>query len=440
MHKLLYFTILITSIVLTIRPATAQVTQPVLATPLAAPAPTDTLRLTLVEAEQRFLNTNFELLAQKFNITAAQAQEVQARLFDNPEISIERNVYNPYNHRFFETNEDRKQWVATYEQLILLGGKRRKNVELQRLSTEIEGHNFNDLVRTLQYELRRNFVKLYYDQQTLAVYQRQREALQRTLTIYQAQLNQGNVALKEVVRLKSALFSLESERKELVNDISEYQATLNLLLGSRPPRTIRPVLTANPAALRLTALPLAQALEVARESRPDLRAAEAINRQEQQNLRVQKALVVPDLRVGGLYDYNGAVGKNYTGLTVGMPLPLFNRNQGNIKTAEAQIRASEQNLNQQATAVETEVAEAYAQAAEAERLAASFPTEYFADFNQLLEGVLTSYQRRTIGTLEFLDFLESYKDNMVQLNDARADQFNAFENLNQRLGKRVFTW
>ncbi|WP_324670710.1 TolC family protein [Hymenobacter sp. GOD-10R] len=421
--------------------AVAQTTQPSLTTPIAAPLPTDTLRLTLAEAEQQFLNTNFQLLAQKFNITAAQAQEVQARLFANPEVSVERNAYNPYNHRLFETVEDRKQWVASYQQLLLLGGKRRKNVEYQRIGTEIEGHNFNDLVRTLHYELRSNFVKLYYDQQTLGVYQRQREALQRTLTIYQAQLEKGNVSLKEVVRLKAALFSLESERKELVNDISEYQATLNLLLGNRPPRTLQPSLpTAAASNLRLESFPLAQALEIARESRPDLRAAEAINRQEQQNLRVQKALAVPDLTVGGLYDFNGSVGKNYTGLTVGVPLPLFNRNQGNIKLAEAQIKASEQALNQQATQVETEVAEAYAKAAEAERLASSFPNAYFTDFNKLFDGVLISYQRKAISTLEFLDFLESYKDNMVQLNDARAEQLNAFENLNQNLGRRVFAW
>ncbi|TGD83092.1 TolC family protein [Hymenobacter wooponensis] len=441
MLRYLFFNLLFLALLAAPGPTRAKVAPPALVTPVGVAQPTDTLRLTLAEAEQRFLATNFELLAQKFNITAAQAQEVQARLFDNPEISVERNAYNPYNHRFFETNEDRKQWVATYQQLILLGGKRRKNVEYQRIGTEIEGHNFNDLVRTLQYELRSNFVKLHYDLQTLGVYQRQREALQRTLTVYQAQLERGNVALKEVVRLKAALFSLESERKELVNDISEYQATLNLLLGSRPPRPIQPVLTVNPVTtLRLEALPLAQALEIARESRPDLRAAEATARQEQQNLLVQKSLAVPDLTVGGIYDFNGAVGKNYTGITVGMPLPLFNRNQGNIKSAEAQIRASEQVLNQRATEVETEVAEAYAKAAEAERLATSFPSEYFTDFNKLLEGVLTSYQRKAIGTLEFLDFLESYKDNMVQLNDARADQLNAFESLNQRLGRRVFTW
>lgn len=438
MPKYLYYSLLFCLTLFALPPVRAQ---SALLTPVAAPLPTDTLRLTLNEAEQRFLNTNFALLAQRFNITAQQAQEVQAQLFDNPEISVERNAYNPYNHRFFETNEDRKQWVATYQQLILLGGKRRKNVEYQRIGTEIEGHNFNDLVRTLQYELRSNFVRLYYDQQTLGVYQRQREALQRTLTIYQAQLDRGNVALKEVVRLKAALFSLESERKELTNDISEYQATLNLLLGNRPPRILLPVLPANPATtLRLERLPLAQALEIARANRPDLRAAEATTRQEQQNLRVQKALAVPDLTIGGIYDFNGAVGKNYTGLTVGVPLPLFNRNQGNIRSAEAQIQASEQALNQQATEVETEVAEAYAKAAEAERLAASFPPAYFTDFDQLLEGVLTSYQRKAIGTLEFLDFLESYKDNMVQLNDARAEQLNAFENLNQRLGQRVFTW
>ncbi|SFQ53701.1 TolC family protein [Hymenobacter arizonensis] len=438
MQKYLIFNLISVGFLLLGQPVSAQTT---LATPITSPLPTDTLRLTLAEAEQRFLSTNYALLAQKFNVSAAQAQELQASLFDNPEISVERNAYNPYRGRFFESNEERKQWVATYQQLLLLGGKRRKNVEYQRLGTEIEGHNFNDLVRTLQYELRTGFVRLYYRQQTLGVYQQQREALQRTLTIYQAQLNRGNVALKEVVRLKAALFSLESERKELVNEISELQASLNLLLGNRPPRVLLPVLPANPATgLRLAALPLAQALEVARSSRPDLRAAETTTRQEQQNLLVQKALAVPDLTVGGLYDYNGAVGKNYTGITVGMPLPLFNRNQGNIRSAQAQIQASEQALNQQATAVETEVAEAYAKAAEAERLATSFPTDYFTDFDKLLDGVLTSYQRKAIGTLEFLDFLESYKDNMVQLNEARADQLNSFENLNQQLGRRVFAW
>jgi cobalt-zinc-cadmium efflux system outer membrane protein len=438
MHKYLIFRLLAVYLFLTEQPAQAQTT---LAASVTAPLPTDTLRLTLADAEQHFLSTNFELLAQKFNVTAAQAQELQASLFTNPEVSIERNVYNPARHRFFESNEERKQWVATYQQLLLLSDKRRKNVEYQRLGTEIEGHNFNDLVRTLQYELRTSFVQLYYDQQTLGVYQQQRQALQRTLTIYQAQLSRGNVALKEVVRLKAALFSLESERKELVNRISEQQANLNLLLGNRPPRFLVPVLPGSAGAnLRLAALPLDEALEVARASRPDLRAAEATTRQQQQNLRVQKALAVPDLTVGGVYDYNGAVGKNYTGLTLGVPLPLFNRNQGNIRSAQAQIQASEQALGQQATAVETEVTEAYAKAAEAERLATNFPTEYFTDFDKLLEGVLTSYQRKAIGTLEFLDFLESYKDNMVELNSARAEQLNAFENLNQQLGKRVFIW
>ena len=438
MPKYLYFSLLIFVLVGAGQPVRAQA---VLPTPLNASAPTDTLRLTLAEAEQRFLGTNFALLSQQFNITAAQAQEVQAGLFDNPEVSLERNAYNPNNSRVFESNEERRQWVITYQQLLLLGGKRRKAVALQRLGTEIERHTFQDLVRTLQYELRTTFARLYYDQQTLGVYQRQRQALARTLTLYQAQLDRGNVALKEVVRLKAALFELESERTALENQISEHQATLNLLLGSRPPRTVVPVLGGNPAAdLRLTDLPLAEALEIARASRPDLRAAEAATRQNQQNLRLQQALAVPDLTVGGLYDYNGAVGKHYTGLTVGMPLPLFNHNQGNIKSAKAQIQASEQALNQQATAVETEVAEAYAKAAAAERLASSFPADYFADFDQLLTGVLTSYQRKALSTLEFLDFLESYKDNRRQLNDARADQLAAFENLNQQLGRRVFSW
>ncbi len=406
-----------------------------------APVLADTLALTLPEAEATFLTTNFALLAQRFNVPAAQAEVLQARLFDNPEISLERNVYNPNNGRFFEHNEDRFQVVAGVEQLIRLGGKRRRSIDYARTGVAIAELEFADLLRTLRYELRENFVTLYYRQQTQAMYARQISALQRTLTITQRQYELGNVALKEVVRLKSQLFELESELKDLRNDISEDQAELNLLLGSRQPRILRPVLPADaPDKLSLGALPLAQALETARTNRPDLKAATATVRQQEQNVGLQKALAVPDLTVGTFYDHNGAVGKHYTGLTVGLPVPLFNRNQGNIRLSEAQRQGSEQALNQQDATVVSQVQEAYRKAQEAERLSNAFPPGYFTDAEQLFDGVLRSYQRKAISLLEFLDFLDSYKTSVIQLNQSRAERLNAFDKLNEQLGQSVFSY
>jgi cobalt-zinc-cadmium efflux system outer membrane protein len=409
--------------------------------PVATSAPTDTLSLTLPEAEAVFQATNFALLAQRFNIPAAQAEVLQARLFDNPEISLERNLFNPNNRRFFEHNEERFQVVGGIEQLIRLGGKRRHSIAYARTGVAIAELEFADLMRTLRYELRENFVTLFYRQQTQAMYARQIDALQRTLAITQRQYQLGNVALKEVVRLKSQLFELQSELKDLRNAAAEDQATLNLLLGNRQPRPLRPLLPANaPDELTLSALSLDNALEKARTNRPDLQAATATVHQQDQHVRLQKALAVPDLTVGTFYDHNGAVGKHYTGLTVGMPLPLFNRNQGNILLSEAQRQGSEQLLHQQEATVASEVLEAYRKAQEAERLSEAFPPAYFTDAEQLFDGVLRSYQRKAISLLEFLDFLDAYKTNVVQLNQSRAERLNAFDKLNEQLGQQVFSY
>jgi cobalt-zinc-cadmium efflux system outer membrane protein len=365
---------------------------------------------------------------------------VQARLFDNPTINLERNLFNPNNGRFFEHNEERFQVVGGIEQLVQLGGKRRKAVAYARTGVEIAELQFTDLVRTLRYELRENFVTLYYRQQTQAMYARQIAALQRTLTITQAQYQRGNVPLKEVVRLKNQLFELESELKDLRNEIAEDQSELNLLLGSRQPRYLQPVLPAAPASLSLSALPLHQALETARTNRPDLRASVATVRQQKQNVSLQKSLAVPDLTLGTFYDHNGAVGLHYTGLTVGMPLPVSNRNQGNIRLAEAQHQGSQQALNQQEASVVNEVTEAYRKAQEAERLSEAFPADYFVDADRLLDGVLRSYQRKAITLLEFLDFLDSYKTGVIQFNQSRAERLNAFDKLNEQLGQQVFVY
>ena len=58
--------------------------------------------LTLKEAEQRFLERNLSLIAERYNIDMAQAQVLQAKLFENPVISLEQNVYNRLNGKYFD--------------------------------------------------------------------------------------------------------------------------------------------------------------------------------------------------------------------------------------------------------------------------------------------------------------------------------------------------
>ena len=56
--------------------------------------------LTLKEAEQRFLERNLSLIAERYNIDMAQAQVLQAKLFENPVISFVSTTRPRFTRRF----------------------------------------------------------------------------------------------------------------------------------------------------------------------------------------------------------------------------------------------------------------------------------------------------------------------------------------------------
>ena len=84
---------------------------------ICAQQATTTETLTLKEAEQRFLERNLSLIAERYNIDMAQAQVLQARLFENPVISLEQNVYNRLNGKYFDFGKE-GETVVEVEQVI----------------------------------------------------------------------------------------------------------------------------------------------------------------------------------------------------------------------------------------------------------------------------------------------------------------------------------
>src|SRR5258707_399087 len=81
----------------------------------------DTLRLSLPEAEKMFLDSNFQLLAQRYNIDANKAQVIQARLWPNPNFSIGHSIYSGELGEWFPTGNN-DETFSSLSQLILLAG------------------------------------------------------------------------------------------------------------------------------------------------------------------------------------------------------------------------------------------------------------------------------------------------------------------------------
>ncbi len=283
----------------------------------AAPFGADTMRLTLPEAEQRFAQNNLLLLAQRYNVSAAEAQIRQARLWDNPTFSIEQNAYNQFTHRTLDVTRQGNTALQV-QQLFALAGRRKAATAAAQQNALVEQYSFEDLLRTLRFQLRSTFYDLYFKQQSVGVYDQEVASFQRTVNLYQGQYDKGNIALKEVIRLKAFLFQLRNERQALLSDIASQQADLRILLRDTTGAYYRP--TADAAqlkALTLTGRTEQQLIDSAQVNRADLKARQAAVQQQTQNLRLQRALATPDLAVGYVYDRAGNYIQNYNALSAG---------------------------------------------------------------------------------------------------------------------------
>ncbi len=403
--------------------------------------PVDTVRLTLPDAEQRFVQNNLQVLAQRYNITAAQALAVQARLIDNPTILIDQNaILQAVHRRELDGGAGMagNQFAFQAQQLFALAGRRRAAGKAAQQAAVVETFNLEDLVRNLRFQLRTTYYDIYFRQQTLRVYDNEIPSLRHTVDLYQSQFEKGNIALKEVIRLKAFLFTLESERLGLVTEQASAQADLHILLRDSTRSAYLPVVDGRRVRdLSLAPYPEQQLTDTALVRRADLLARRAEVQRQNLNLNLQRAVATPDLAVGYSYDRFGSYINNYQSVTLGVAVPIFNRNQGNIQAAKAQINIAQAQAAQQQLVVRREVHEAY-QVAQRQDELYQHTSRDTTPFARLIDNIEQSYTKRLISVVEYLDFYEAYKNNVIQLNTLRANRMRAFENVNLATGRTLF--
>lgn len=392
----------------------------------------DTLRITLQAAEQQFLQKNLSILSAKFDITAAQAQVIQARLYNNPNLEVSGNLYNPDLKKPFDISNKTGQYVIEVQQLITLAGKRNKQIKLATTNARIAEYNFYDLLRTLRYSLRSTYFAMMHLHRSRDAYQVQINTLRQLNSAYSDLQAKGVVTLKDAVRIRSLLYTLQAGQTSLDNELNDLQADLQLLLGDNG-HYFMPVETAEDFGA-LQQYPLQSLLDTAYTHRYDLKAADAYSISSQQNLQLQKALRTPDLQLGFEFDKRGSFVDNGTFLHAAMDLPFFNRNQGNIRAAQAQVEQSKVQHQQQRLTVENEVQKAYVKAPNTDRMLESFDPAFRQQFDKLLSGITDNFQKKNISLLEFTDFYDSWRENVLRWNQLRNEKDQAREALNFAIG------
>ncbi|SDD35393.1 outer membrane protein, cobalt-zinc-cadmium efflux system [Mucilaginibacter pineti] len=399
----------------------------------------DTLKLSLKETEERFVNNNLALIIQRYEISQAQAQIITARLFNNPDFNIANGLYNPETKKYFDMSRNGGEYSAELSQLILTAGKRNKNIQLARINAEQATYQFYDLMRTLKYTLRSDFYKIYFQQQSAGLYQEEINSLSSTLAVFKEQYKKGNIAQKEVLRIQSQLYALQTEQNDLRDAMDDVQSELKLLIRVSPGLTIQPqISTGSDSKPVLENIVYQRLLDSAYTHRADLKSAGLGLEYSKLNLQLQKSMAIPDVSISLAYDKQGSYIRNYTSAGIAFSLPFFNRNQGAIRQARIAVDENKVQLQSQREQVESELDNSYKSALRLERLDSSFDPKFKADFNQLIGEVFKNYQRHNISLLEFLDFYESYKTNTLQFNMLQLNRLTALEQINFVTGTPFF--
>ncbi|MBC8619683.1 TolC family protein [Parabacteroides faecis] len=395
--------------------------------------------LTLQEAGRQFFVNNLELIAERYNIEMAEAEVIQAKLFENPVISLEQNVYNRLNGKYFDMGKEGEA-VVEIEQLIYIAGQRNKRVRVEKLNKEMAVHQFEEVLRTLKSELNSKFIELYYTEKSLSIYDKEIEYLQQLLEVMKEQNDKGNISLLEKSRIQALLLSLQQERNETSNQLISLQGDMKLLLGLNASETFEPVFDESVLKqIDITSIPFIE-LNNRLAERPDLKMARTNIQVSRANVSLQKSLAFPEVSLKGSYDRAGNFCDNYFAIGLSISIPVFNRNQGNIKSARLSVLQNTSREELARKQAEKELFTSYARLEKAIKLYNSSNYELERDFETIIDGVNTNFRKRNISLLEFIDYYQAYKETCLQLYQTQKDVFLAMEEINTVTGSDVFSY
>lgn len=375
---------------------------------LAGAQTIEPVTLTIKQCENLFFENNFMLLAQQYNIGIADAQVIQARVYPNPEITADVIAYEQQNNNYFPMGRQ-GNFVAGIEQLIILGGKRRKAIEMAALDKKIAEAELTDVTRNLRRQIWDSFYTLHHKQKLIEKYDLLLERLSGLIVSYTVQVAKSNIALKDLVRLKAVYVKINNDKSEESLVLIEEQQKLNTLLGITA--VIKTVYPQQEAGLYSNkALLYEDVVQKAEQNRPDLTQALLSTQSATLNLSLQRKMQIPDITLRAGYNQQGDAYINQYNIGLAIPLPIFDRNKGNIKAAQINKDLQDTNVKYRQLEIKNEVLAAwqdYVRSTEEYKRITLFIND---DFDTVYNGITSNFRKGNISMIEFADFFESYNE------------------------------
>jgi cobalt-zinc-cadmium efflux system outer membrane protein len=377
--------------------------------------------LTLDQALKEAIDKNLNLIAERFNVTIADARILQAGLRPNPVLAYGQDYQNAFGTGVTnDNNAGPSEWNLRVDFPLERGKKRERRLDVAKEQKSLAELQLLNTIRQLVLDVQNAFVDAQAARDSLALAQENLKSLRDVVEVNTSRVRAGDLAEVELRRSRLAAMQFENAVRQAELKVRATVTRLLLLIG-RPPV---PGSVEVSGALRDEKLALAavDVRELALQRRPDFLAVERDQARSQADLRLQIAQSKVDFDFGAMYHHQyGYANGNTMGFFLSAQVPVWNRNQGEIERAKregTQLQARVRALQAQ---IESEVQAAYDQYLTSRSLVDRIANEMLAQAREVRSITEYSYRRGEASFLEFLDAQRAYNDTVQSYNDARAD-------------------
>lgn len=393
--------------------------------------------LTIDAAVREALDHNLSLLAERYNLSVADARIVQARLRPNPVLSAGVDYQDLLGRGFTAINSAGPPEINVRTDFLLEGGhKRERRIETAEAVRTVAQLNLLNSMRQIAFDVQSAFVDMLLAKESLALAQENLGALRGIVAVNGERVRTGDLAAVELSRSQVAELQLENAVRQSALRLRTASNRLQTLLG-------RPTLFDGfdvAGTLRRDTPPvvLEEVRAQAMKLRPDLEALRRDQARSQSEVRLQLAQGKIDYTLGAMYhhQYGYSNGRAF-GFFLSMPLPVFNRNQGEIERARMEQRQIEARIRALESAVATEVHNAYQQYDTARSLLENIERSMLEKARDVRSTTEYSYRHGEASLVEFLDAQRAFNDTMQGYNEARAEYARSLFLLDSISGKAV---
>lgn len=398
---------------------------PAVAPPAAAPA-TAAGTLSLRDFLAEVAAANLDYAAARYNVPIAEAQLEIARVFPNPTLTggtAGRDITDSGSQKEPANNE------LGVAQTVELGGKRRRRVTVAQANLAQAAATLDDFYRTLRGSAATAFVDALTKRRIVEEKERSAAALDQLVEANRKMLEVGDIGEIDLTQSRVDALQLHADRLAAESDAQVAAIALEQLLGRRvPDAAAAPLVPAGNLERPARGFDAAALVADALRQRPDVIAARRAFDSARASIAVASALAVPDLSLAFTYQDNErsrntiapAPAFSSIGLSVSLPVPLFNRYRGELEAARQTAAQAEATLRGAELRAEVDVRQALARYQLANQRAAQFQGGALDDAAAVFRGKVFSYQH---GAATLLDVLNAQRAE----SDVRLGYLNALD-------------